>query len=360
MSQNLDTLFPKARLDAMIAAARDARRNWDDPSYTSGQAPELLRHFDSGEFHRDAAESWYVARQLEHIRPGVDEAEFPELMISRLVPFDTNIDPGAESYTAQYETQVGRARLSRDMKGIVPRVDMSTGEDTYPFFSLMLAYGYSLQDVRAAMKAGKPLAARKALLCREQLERDHDEIGFLGSASLAAKGSTLKGLLTQSGTSTYTTPTGSTGFKSWLEKSPKEILADLNAIPSQVVTDTLRIERPDTLVLPNTRFEHIANLMVGDGTNDMVLTHYRRNQQHIKNIESSHWGEAANATAGGWTGCRAVAYEKNPSKIVMPVPVAFEQLMPDVTSTETVVSCHIRTGGVILFRKKAMIYADEV
>lgn len=349
MSDNLDHVFPADRHDAMleIAGAFDSRNF----KAGAGPVPELLRHFDAGEFHGDSAESYYTARMLEHIRAGVVEAQFPKLKASMLIPFDTSPDNGAESYTVEFETQVGEVRVSKDMRGIIPRVDLATSTSNYAIYSLLLSYGYTLQDVRAAMKAGKPLVARKAMLCREQIARKLDAIGFTGEAVTG-----LKGLLTLASTSTYTTPVGAKGSKSWTLKSPTEILIDMNGAPSKVTTDTLDIEEVNTMVLPLSAFENVSTVKVGDGTADTILTYFKRNNPHITQVETTHKSESNS----GWTGRRMVCFDKNPLKLAMVVPTQFEQLMPDVTSTETVTKCHMRTAGVIAFAPLSVIYGDEI
>ncbi len=342
MSQNLNSIFPRARLDQMIAAALTG----EDQSYRSDGQSEILATFPtSGEFRRDGAESYYIARQLEHIRAGVIEASFPELKAGRLVPMDTTPDDGAEQYTVTYADQAGEVRVSKDMEGIIPNVDVKVSQVTYPILSLLLAYGYTLQEARAAMKARRPLPADRAMRCREQIERKVDAIALLGDAA-----SGLKGLFNLTGTDTFTAD----GI--WTGRTPVQILADMNGAVSQVVVNTLEIETPDTMVLPTSRFEYVSTTRVSDGTVDTILTYYRRNTPHIKQIESSHKLESNS----GWTGKRMLAYQKNPLKVAMILPTPFEQLMPDVTSTSTRTVCHARTAGVIAHRPKSVIYTDNI
>lgn len=343
MSQNLNSIFPRTRLDQMIAAALVLD---GDRTYRSDGLPELLASFpSSGEFRQDGAESYYIARQLEHIRAGVIEASFPELKSGRLVPMDTTPDEGAEQYTVTYADQAGEVRVSKDMEGIIPNVDVKTSQVTYPILSLLLAYGFTLQEARAAMKARKALPADRAMRCREQIERKIDSIALLGDAAGG-----LKGLFNLAGTATMA-PGGI-----WTARTPVQILADWNGAISQVVVDTLEIETPDTSVLPTSRFEYVTTTRVSDGTVDTIATYFKRNNPHIKQIESSHKLES-NA---GWTGKRMVNYQKNPLKVAMILPTPFEQLMPDVTSTSTRTVCHARTAGVIAHRPKSIIYTDNM
>jgi len=353
MSENLISIFPKARLDALLAHARG-----ENPGVRlDGIEPELLSCFLSSgpaneRFHRDAAESIYVARQLEHIRAGVIEMVFPAMKSSLLVPFDTTPDPGAEQYTSTYASQAGEVRVSKDMTGIIPNVDVSTSQSTIQIYSLLQAYNYSLQEARASMREHKPLAADKAMRCREQLHRRLDSIALLGDTATG-----MKGLFTLASTATYTTPAGAGGSKLWSAKTPTEILTDWNGSVSQVVVDTKGSEIPNTTALPTACFELVTTLRVGDGTSDTVATYFKRNNPHIKQVE---WSQYLDSHATAWTGKRMVNYDKNPTKVACIVPVPFEALPPDVTSTNTSTICHIRTAGVVAHAPKSVIFSDEI
>jgi len=348
MSENIATLFPKDRLLAMLAHAKELGRT----DYRSDGFDDILKSFPSGgEFRQDGAEAYYVARQLEHIRQGVIDADFPPLKSSMIVPFDTSPDDGAESYTVTYANRAGRARISKDMRGIIPSVDMDVSQKTFSIYSILLAYGYTLQEVRAAMRERKPLQADRALRCRQQIMMEIDDIALLGYSDAG-----LKGMFTLSGTDTFATPVGAGASKSWAAKTPTEILSDWNGSVSQVVVNTLEIEVPDTTVLPTSTFEDVTTRRVGDGTSDVIATYFKRNNPHITMVESSHKLESNS----GWTGKRMVNFKKDPLKVAMILPVPFEQLSPKVEPTETTVVCHARTAGVVAHRPKSVVYTDEI
>jgi hypothetical protein len=348
MSENIATLFPKDRLLQMLAHARELGKS----EYRSDGLDDILKSFPAGgEFRQDGAEAYYVARQLEHIRQGVIDADFPPLKAAGIVPFDTSPDDGAENYTVTYANRAGRARISKDMRGIIPSVDLDVGQKTFPIFSILLSYGYTLQEVRAAMRERKPLQADRAMRCRQQIAMEVDEIALLGYTDAG-----LKGLFNLAGTDTYATPAGASASKAWSSKTPTEILADWNGSVSQVVVTTLEIEVPDTSVLPTSVFEDVTTRRVGDGTSDVIATYFKRNNPHIEMVESSHKLESNT----GWTGKRMVNFKKDPLKVAMILPIPFEQLSPKVEPTETTIVCHARTAGVVAHRPKSIIYVDEI
>lgn len=350
-SDNIDAVFPREHLDAL----RSFVKSWSPSAkkeHRSDAFDDIFQAFAPGtEWTRhDAVDAYYLARQLEHIRAGVQAADFPALKSSILVPMDTTPDDGAENYVARYSEQVGRARVSKSMSGIIPNVDVSVGEKLFPILSILLKYSYTLQEVRASARERKSLPTDRAMRCREQIQREIDAIALVGHTEGG-----LKGLFNLASTNTYTITDGG-GGKAWSTKTAAQVLDDWHGAVSKIVTDSLGIEVPNTSVLPLTVFEKVSTRAIGDGTIDTILTAFKRNNAHIKMVESSPYLEAGQATST----TRMVNYERNPLKVSMILPVPFEQLAPDVTSTETEVKCHARTAGVIGHRVKSILFADEI
>jgi hypothetical protein len=333
--------FPQARLDAMKADADgfDKRNPPTDVSW----------RFD-GHSNLDAAESAFIARQLEHMRLGVIEVKYPGFKGAQLVPTNTEADTGDEQFTVKVMDQAGEVKVTRDMDGIIPSVEMKVTSVTVNFFALMLSYRYTIQEARAALKAGVPLIPKKAMICRSQMERKLDDIYFRGEASVGAKG-----LLNLSAPGLFpVTTTGLGGSKKFSDKAPDDILADLNGAPAAMVTTTDELFIPDTWVLPVSVREHINGRRVGDGTSESILSYFMRNNAHITTIESTFKSE----TAGVGSVTRSVLYKKDPNNLECLVSQPFEQFQPQAEGAAIVTTCHMRTGGVILYQPLSMNYAD--
>lgn len=341
-------MFPSDRFKQMLAAAR--RHDSNNARLDAGE--ELAMHsrlVASGRF--DAGESLFMARQLEYLRPGVMEVQYPELKGARLVPVDTNVDPGAASFTYQVFDQVGEALVTSDLSSKPPRADVSGSESNQVIRSVIIAYGYSIQEARAAMMAKTPLIPRRAMAARDIIERTLDNIIFLGNTVMG-----LKGLLNQSSPVTYATPNGASGDTEFETKTPDEIVADLHGIVNAIVVNSKEIEQPDTLLLPLSSFTYIASRRMGDGDSTTILDHFKRTSPYIKTVEATHKLESNSA----WTGKRMVAYRKDPNKLAFILPQPFEQHPPQADMYELVTPCHARTGGVVVFCPKSIAYGDQI
>jgi hypothetical protein len=336
-----ESTFPQARLDAMREAAR---------AFNPQALPTDLQ-FNLTNNRVDAAESAFVARQLEHMRPGLFEVKYPALKGLNWVPANYSVDPGAESYTIQIMDKTGDVQITRDFGTHAPMVNVSITERSVGFFSLTNGYTYSFQEARAAMMARQPLQARKAMACREAMARKMDEIALLGETTMG-----LTGLFTQSGTTVYSTPQGAGLDTEFSSKSSDEILLDLNGAMSQVALDTLEAHIPDTMILPLSSRDLISTRRVGDGTDRSVMQFFLANSAYPVTIEQSVKLE----TNSNWTGKRGVVYKKDPNVLEMIISQQFEQFAPEVKGFVVETLCHARTAGVACYFPKAIAYFDEI
>lgn len=388
MSQNLSQArFPQKRLDQMAAAAasfdpRDFRADSMSPrSLALLQAIDPILAFKVAtgtlkpSLHKDAGESLFFARQLEYIRPGLLEVLYPDLEAKKFIPMETGIPSGAEQYTYRSINKVGRAQLIKQYSNDPQRVDVSGAETVSPIRGMADMYGYTMQELRAAMMAQIPLDVRKAMAGRYALALLADEVFFYGHADLTAEQSAtgkdagaleggLKGLANLASTTAYTTPTGGAGSQLWRKKTPDEMVADLHGIVNNIVKSTFGIHRPDTILLPLAAYNMAATRRMGDGSNQTVLDFFLATSPYCKNVSPSYRLDQARSTNWNGTGSattgRGIAYEKNPDRLAGLLPVEFEQLPPQQEHFEIRTVCHGRIGGTIAYYPGSISYLDGI
>ena len=242
-------IFPQARLDKMaeIAASFDPRARRLDAmspramSWLQAIDPVLAYKVQTGTadgFHKDASESMFFARQLEYIRPGLFEVLFPDLEGKKFVPLETTIAPGAEIYTYRAMKKIGAAALIKQYSDDPPRVDSVGLESFQQIRGLSAMYGYTMQELRAAMMAQLPLDVRKAMSARYAMALLIDQIIFYGSVEGG-----LKGLSNLSNTTSYSTANGASASPLWRKKTADEMVSDLHGVVNNVVRTTFGIHR---------------------------------------------------------------------------------------------------------------------
>lgn len=307
--------------------------------------PQLGR-FDSPENH-------FLRRELEVARQKAFEFEFPELSGRRLLPIDSDVHNGAATVSFATLETVGRAKVGNDYDSEAPRADVKISDESQRVIGLRSSYGYSLQDVRNAQLAGRPLSALKAQAAREVIEVELNELMLLGST---VEG--LAGLLNLSGGNTYSVPIGVGGVSTWFDgagKTPTEVYKDMLAMVKTTTQATNRVERPDTLLLPDSCYDHAAETNMGSGTDLTVLEYFKRN---VKGVSVEQVTEAETAGAGSVR--RMMSYNKKNTRLQGIIPQAFETFPPERRGMQTVVECHARWGGIENYRPKAVCYGDDI
>ncbi len=301
----------------------------------------------------DAADNVFFARELEQVRARSYDVLFAERKSRMLIPVDHSVDPGVENITFSTFTRFGIAKIVANYATDFPRADVSGTQATQAIKSIGSSYGYSLQEIRAARFANKPLEQRKANAARQAIEDKIDSIGAVGDT---ANG--LPGLLTLTNTLTYTPPNGAAGTPDWASKTALEVLKDLNGMVNAMILATLEVEKPDTLVLPITQYTDISTRpMFSVGGSDVtILEFFLRNTPYIKSVVSWDKCRAAGTTSTD----RAVMFRRDPDALCLVIPQEFEQFPPEMRGMMIKIACHARCGGVQVFYPLSILYADGI
>jgi len=321
----------------------------------SAEAREICRGFQ----RQDAAESIWFARQLEYIRPGLLEVLYPRLEAKSLIPVDSSMGAGATQWTYRAFDKVGLAALVEDYSMDPPRADVLGKESTVNIRPYGIMYGYNFQELKAGMMANLPLDVRKAMAARYAMELKIDQILFYGDSSAG-----LLGLLTQTGTTSFTVPNGASGSTLWANKSADEIAADMHNFVNNVVSSSFGVYQPTTLLLPLQAHNIAATKRMGDGSNQTVLSFFLDTNPFIQEVRPSYrldYTQSANWGGNGAAGSgRMVCYDKSPEMLTAILPVEFEQLPPQQVGYEYKTLCHMRTGGVAALHPLSLSYGDGI
>lgn len=302
----------------------------------------------TGLLNNDAAdsESVFFAQQLEYIKSKTYDEKLANLNAAKLFPVSTEADAGAESISYESYGMVGIAKLIASYADDLPRADVKGTKVTVEIFSAGTAYGYSTQDIRAAKMKGLPLNARRALSARRANDTLINKIAFKGD-----KDGKIVGILDNPNITIEAVKADGNGNSTkWADKTPAQILRDLNDAVSAIVDLTNGVEIPDTIVLPIKQYNYIANTIVPDTSGESILTNFKKNNQYIKNVVSAV--EMKGAGSGGED--VGLIYRKDIDAVSLEIPMAFTQYAPQARNLEFVVPCESRTAGVIVYYPLSM------
>lgn len=318
------------------------------------------RHFDENEkryldatnkFNTDANESIFFARELEHIKSQTYDVKRPMLSAMDLIPIDTSAGEGAEYITyRQYDT-VGMAKIIANYANDLPRADVVAKEFSSPIRGIGNSYGYSIQEIRAANMVGKSLDARKATAARRAQDEKANQIAWSGDAEY-----NLPGFLNNANIPTYTVPADGTGTsKLWSNKTPDQILRDMNAMCTAPSVTTKGVHKVNELWLPIQQYAYIAQTVRSTASDLTILEAFKRGNPDVTVRQVV---ELEGAGAGATN--RMVALERSAENFQLQLPMPFTQHSVQQDGLEFVVPCESRMGGVVVYYPLAFIFGDGI
>ena len=293
----------------------------------------------------DSNETAFFARELEYIKSKSYDIEFPEMKSFKHIPISTEAGEGAVSITyAQFE-ETGLARIIESYANDLPRADIKGKEFTTPVKGVGVSYGYTVQEIRAAIMVGRSLTQRQANAARRANDQKINRLAWFGDDTYR-----ILGLLNNTNIPANFVPAdGTGGTTQWVNKTPDQILRDLNQVTNSIVALTKGVEMPNTVLLPVEQYTLIASTPRSSVSDTTILEYFIQNNPFITTVD---WVPEL-AGAGPVVDDKAtdvfIVYDKNPDKLTMEIPMPFTQYPPQERGLEFVVPCESRYGGVIVY-----------
>jgi hypothetical protein len=299
----------------------------------------------------DAGETVFFARELEFIKSKSYDVKYAELKARSLLPISYEAGPGAESITYSQYDHLGLAKLISNYANDLPRADVKGKQFTAPVRSLGASYGYNLQEIRAAKMVGKPLEQRRANAAKRAVLQLENTIAMFGDADHG-----LGGFLSNPNITVVSVPTGASGSPLWINKTPDEILKDLNTVANTPFNVTKGVEMADTMLLPLNQYTQIASTARSANSDTTILEYFLKNNPFIKSVD---W---LNELKGvGVAGSDSMlAYRRDPDALTLEIPQDFEQLPVQEEGLEFTIPCHSRLGGVLIYYPLSIARGDGI
>lgn len=300
---------------------------------------EVIKGFTK--LRADAGETFFFARELEYIKSKSYDIEFPEMKAFKHLPISTEAGEGAVVITyAQFE-ELGIAKVIESYANDLPRADIRGKEYSTPVKSIGCSYGYTVQEVRSAIYVGRSLTQRQANAARRANDQLVNKYAWYGNDVYR-----ILGIFNNTNIPATPVPAdGTGGTTEWVNKTPDQILRDLNQITNSILDVTNGVEMPNTVLLPVAQYTLIASTPRSSVSDTTILEYFIQNNPFITTVD---WvPELKGAGPGGVD--VFLAYDKNPDKLTMEIPMPFTQYPPQERGLEFVVPCESRYGGVIIY-----------
>jgi hypothetical protein len=216
----------------------------------------------------------------------------------------------------------GKAWVGKDANAIAG-MQLDIGRTANPLTLWAMEISYTIPELESAQKLGRPVDAQKynGLVLKHQM--DTDEQVYVGDAILGQKG-----LLNSAAvTNVAAVANGAGGSPAWVNKTPDEILADINELLTSVWAASGWALMPSELRLPPAQYGYLATQKVSQAGNVSILTYVLENNITKKsggnlNIQPLKW--CIGAGVGGTLGVlgtvdRMLAYTNDEDRVRFPM-----------------------------------------
>jgi hypothetical protein len=339
---NTPTMAPYQREQLAAELARIGRL---DATEVNRVLTQLIVHRADvyGEERLDANETAVLEKQLEYMRARTADIERPEYKARSLVPITSEVDPGADTWAYAQWDRVGMAKVVANYADDIPKVATFAKKFVQAVETIALGYGWSWLDLQRTARAGVPLRTRLASAVRDGFEQRIEIIAALGIPETGATG-----LLNSPNVPTMAAAAPAAGTDpSWMggDKTPLEIVDDLLAMENAVVNNTKGVRSADTLVLPLTHLNFIAqksSYAAAPGhPMDTILSVFLSKSRTITNVEFWHFCDEADDGDP-----LAIMYRRDPTVVHLELPLEQQELPPQAKNLSLEINSVGRIGGV--------------
>lgn len=309
----------------------------------------------------------FVQGQAFKINQRVYETRYPDYDFARLIFVDTSgpeWSPGLITYTSD---MTGQAQWQAGGAKDVPLADVSQDRMLKTHHLAAIGYEWNIEEVNTVLNMpGASLPDRRARAARLAYQKFMYDLTVKGNAE---KG--LTGLINYTGVTATNAPAdGTAGSTLWVDangvgqKTPAQIVRDINLGLMGVYRDTNEIEMADTLLLPHEALTYLAQTPYSPTTMETILQFVARNNIYTlttgRELTIRALSSLSTGASGGTTG-RMVAYKNDQEyvKLHLPMPHRFLNVYQS-GPLQWQIPGIFRTGGVELLTTKAMRYIDQI
>lgn len=257
-------------------------------------------------------------------------------------------------------TPAGKSWISKDATAI-SGIALDIGKTTHPLFLWGLEIKYTMPELESAQKLGRSIDVQKHDGMRLKHQMDIDEMVYIGDTSFNQTGLANTNLTNGVGVAYSNVIAGGVGSTLWAQKTPDEMLADVNGLLTSTWANSGWAIMPDELRLPPVQFGLLVSQKVSNAGNVSVLEFLRNNSLcnaangRPLNIQPVKW-----LTGRGIGGLdRMFAYTRDRDRVRFPL-VPLQRTPMEYRSIWQIVTYFGRLGVVEFVYPETVQYADGI
>lgn len=280
----------------------------------------------------DAVDTAFAARQLEYVYTTTVETEFEHLPFADesdpLIPWDTSVDPGAETFVYYLTETSGTAVFIATMAGDddLPSPSIYGAEVQGRCQSFASQIVVTVQQLRRAAFAGRNIQADLGVGDKRAHAELLNDVAAWGREDLGLPGflnhpQIVRVVAAEVSSSTH-----------WSTKAAGDLIADVLALVNGIVDDTNDIYRPDTIAMPGRYIRLLAQTRLSeDGSGGDMTTAMEYLEKALAKagtpITFRRCEQLRASKSNGYLETDAmIAYSRNEGHVSLVVPMWYEML----------------------------------
>lgn len=247
----------------------------------------------------------------------------------------------------------GKAWVSKDANAI-PGVSLDIGKTSNPLYLWAMEAKWTIPELESARKLGRPVDTQKIDVVKTKMNMDIDEMVYIGDTLFGKTG-----LLNAASVTVTNAVNGATGSPLWTQKTPDEMLADVNALLNAVWAASGWAVMPDELRLPPTLFTYLVSQKVSNAGNVSIIEFLKANS-----ISNAANGRPLNIQPVKWLTGRGVggvnrifAYTRDKERVRYPL-VPLQRTPLEFRSLYQIVTFYCRLGVIEIPYPETLGYLD--
>jgi hypothetical protein len=310
---------------------------------------------------RDSQEAMaFIVSQLAYTESQVFEVLYIPMQYKELLPVTNEAGEWADSIRYEIYDFAGRGKRASGKGRDINEVDIAYADASFPVYNGNIGYSYTTEELRRTAFLKRPITELKLRAALEGYERHLNEVGLFGESNLT-------GLFNNANVPQGNAPNG--GWIAGLAANPTtyilKVLQDVNTLIYNVWANTAFNDVVTDIGLPPAQFNFLATTLVV--INGVATTKTLLQQLMETNLATSQWGKKVNFfagygldTAGVGETTRMIGYVKNPTRLVMHVPLPIRFLAPQLLGLLVQIPGEYKYSGVQFRYPKSAYYMDGV
>jgi len=295
----------------------------------------------------------FLQGQLSYIESKLYEKKYKEITYPQIIPISNEAGEWATSITYYFMDgrTIGEFVGSKTLD--TPIAEVGTKEVIVKIELGAIGYEYSHEELRQAIYLNRPLTDMKASACRRGYEEHAQRVSMFGDTE-----HNLPGFLNNTNVTAATVVNPGSGTE-WVNKSPDEILFDINDFMGDIYVDTLQVESANKLLLPTAQWNLLSTTYRATNSDMTLLKALVSSSPYLTSeADVIATPELTGAGAGGTD--RMMAYDMNIEKVVFHIPMPLKFYPPQNKGRGFEIPAEYKLSGVEFRYPGSARYADGI